>query len=103
MSRLHQVVFDWLDNVLARRHDLRRERRHPLLVLYDAALNGDFDAAAELIDDACEYVMMPHGGLTRETGCPKAMGRGAGAFDRTAHRQSPSMSRPQNGSLRVRQ
>jgi len=27
--------------------------------LYDAALNGDFDAAAELIDDACEYVMIP--------------------------------------------
>jgi len=54
MSRLHQVVFDWLDNVLPRRHDLRRERRHLFWSLYDAALNGDFDAAAELIDDACE-------------------------------------------------
>jgi len=42
-----------------RRHDLRRERLTLFWSLYDAALNGDFDAAAELIDDACEYVMMP--------------------------------------------
>jgi hypothetical protein len=27
--------------------------------LYDAGLNGDFGAAAEMIDDDCEYVMMP--------------------------------------------
>jgi len=52
--------------------------------LYDAALNGDFDAAAELIDDACEYVMMPTMEVSRgKPAVLKAMGRGAGAFDRT--------------------
>jgi hypothetical protein len=52
--------------------------------LYNAGLNGDFGAAADMIDDDCEYVMMPTMEVSR--GKPtvlKAMGRGAGAFDRT--------------------
>jgi hypothetical protein len=42
----------------------------------DAGLNGDFGAAAEMIDDDCEYVMMPT--MEVSGGKPavlKAMGR----------------------------
>jgi len=75
MSRLHKWSLTGWTTCWPRRHDLRRERRHPLLVLYDAALNGDFDAAAELIDDACEYVMMPTMEVSRgKPAVLKAMG-----------------------------
>ena len=52
--------------------------------LYKAGLNGDLGAAADLIADECEYVTMPTNEVSK--GKPtvlKAMGRGAGAFDRT--------------------
>jgi hypothetical protein len=52
--------------------------------LYKAGLNGGFGAAAELIADECEYVMMPTIELSRgKPAVLKTMGRGAGAFDRT--------------------
>jgi hypothetical protein len=52
--------------------------------LYNAGLNGDFGAAADMIDDDCEYVMMPTMEVSRgKPAVLKAMGRGAGAFDRT--------------------
>jgi ketosteroid isomerase-like protein len=53
------------------------------LTLYNAGVNGDFEAFADLIDDECEYVMVPTMEVSR--GKPvilEAMGRVAGAFDR---------------------
>ena len=52
--------------------------------LYEAVLNGDFGADADLIADKCDYVMMPTMEVSRgKLAVLKAMGRGAGAFDRT--------------------
>jgi hypothetical protein len=51
---------------------------------YEAGLNGEWDAAAGMLDDDCEYVMMP----TMEVSTGKqavlaAAGRGALAFNRS--------------------
>ena len=52
--------------------------------LYNPGVNGDFDAAADFVDDDCEYVMMPTMEVSRtKPAVMKAVGRGAGAFDRT--------------------
>ncbi|MGO9963166.1 MAG: hypothetical protein ACLPUG_07030 [Acidimicrobiales bacterium] len=52
--------------------------------LYNAALNGDLGAASDMIDSGCEYVMMPTMEVSRgKPAVLKAMGLGAGAFDRT--------------------
>jgi hypothetical protein len=47
-------------------------------------LNGDFGAAVDMINEECEYVMMPTMEVSRgKPAVLKAMGRGAGASERT--------------------
>jgi hypothetical protein len=51
---------------------------------YDAVLDRDFGVATPMIDSECEYVMTPTMEVSRgKPAVLKAMGRGAGAFDRT--------------------
>lgn len=47
-------------------------------------MNGDFGAAVDMINEECEYVMMPTMEVSRgKPAVLKAMGRGAGASERT--------------------
>ena len=67
--------------------------------LYNAGLNGDFGAAADMFADEREYVMMPTMEVAR--GKPAVLNSdGARVRERLiepAHRRSPSMLLSQNG------